>query len=702
MNLRYGSLFILIIIIICAQNLLIAKVYEYPEGFNNFFRGPELLREDNAVEISQGDKLEQKIEVHQQNIQDSGSLDLGITEEIIWVEETVSSSYEVNISSAADTVQTQEKTADEKSSAAYEPVKSAEEPKPQISESSSSQQNEPQQSAPVVLPQQTEQQQQDVKQTVQEIEEIIFLDEVISNSFTDIEISFGADTVQNVSEPVSAPVQNVPAAIKEQETQNQNAQQEPSQEQENEIRTPVSVQQQPVLTSTPSLEPAQTTQEPKIVIKEEIEYVVDENVDYYFPSLTQPPYTGVILKPEKKYIQRIEPANNSSITNLIPLFLWDPIQGVDYYQFYLSKTPISENNIIMIKNISENKYQFAENDSVEPLKNKIQYSWFVAAFNTDNEIISINDANTFSSFTINLAEPAAAASDSEQIIEDTSVISDTSAAERNISDTSEIISSDIPETTAAEPVEIIISDIRLNNKSVEIFEKESSFTKEDLENDMISITGNLTGSNALKSFTISYDDGGSFNNITFIKQQQPYQFKYSFKPQDNSVYKFKIIAVSDDGRTFEEDYFYPLEKLTFINKTQQDMVKDLLSDLCKSYLTNDKDLFIDCLASSFSGSNEGYLDYTDVQTSIKKVFDKTVTMTCVYQNEKINIMNSSRAQVDFVFKRKFKFDDIERNQDITVNASFELIKENNGWKILSDKNGLIFIKNFPDIPATPY
>nr|HPG30251.1 hypothetical protein [bacterium] len=247
-----------------------------------------------------------------------------------------------------------------------------------------------------------------------------------------------------------------------------------------------------------------------------------------------------------------------------------------------------------------------------------------------------------------------------------------------------------------------ISNVKFNDKSVEIYEKNVTVNKDDIENGLFKITGTLTGANGVKTFQFSYDGGSSFNNITFLSQTSPYQFTFTFTPKESVEYKFLIKIIASDDREISDNYFGQIEKVTYINKTANDLIKELLTDFCKSYQTNDKTLFLKCVSESFIGNNEGYEDYTSIESSIRNVFNKTATFICLYQNEKINILSPTRAQVDFVFKRTFKFDDIDRTLPLQINASFDLIKEEDAWKILGDKNNLVFMKHFPDIPSTPY
>ncbi|HOL48630.1 MAG TPA: nuclear transport factor 2 family protein, partial [bacterium] len=397
---------------------------------------------------------------------------------------------------------------------------------------------------------------------------------------------------------------------------------------------------------------------------------IEKKIRYKQKEIIFPPLSQEALESPKiiiisEGVKRLSPANNSEINTMKPVFEWEEFKGAISYQFYLIKAPYSENNIILYKQVFENKYELSPEELAESLKTDIKYLWLVVALNNDGEIISKVKEGDYYVFTIK----------SEGKKEE----------EKKI-----------------EIGEVKISEIMINNRSIETLEKIVNMNKDNLIDGKFQISFKISGLENVSQILLSVNDGQTYNELPYSKEQTSSVITYSFIPAASSEYKFKLKIKLINNEIKEENYFSPLEKIVYDNRTNEAIIKELITKLITAIINNDVNSFMECISEDFIGNNKGYTDYNEIKTSITNYFKKTSTISCNYTNLKITIYSENLAQAEFNLKRTISFPDIAKIKNIEAKITFRITKKGDAWKITSEPTGIFFMKYFPQIPSTPF
>jgi hypothetical protein len=310
------------------------------------------------------------------------------------------------------------------------------------------------------------------------------------------------------------------------------------------------------------------------------------------------------------------------------------------------------------------------------------------AVNVDTETVGETTAEAVNN--VDVGDSGTSVSETQTVV---SGETDTSVEESVTTD------SEIAENVEEE-IEISLNMLTLNNKPVDVYEANQTIYKDELLDEKFIIKGQISDAKYIKLIRISTDDGSNFIDIKNEQASGIINFEYSYIPNESKLFVYKLIIIDKKDKEYDDNYFQGL-KINYVNETNEDMINQLMDDFCNAMETNDRDLFMDCVSEDFTGNNEGFTDYNEIKTSIKKVFDKTSTLSCNYNNLKADIYSTTRAKIEFTFKRELNFIEIDRRVSIEVEAEFELIKTDDKWQILTDKSNLLFMKYFAPVPGPP-
>ncbi len=325
--------------------------------------------------------------------------------------------------------------------------------------------------------------------------------------------------------------------------------------------------------------------------------------------------------------------------------------------------------------------------------------------NEDNQTISKQGESDYYTFTYTAEKKILPVTTTDTLPANTQTDTDTTQTDTDSTKTdTSAADSRTDTTTTQEEIEITVSSVKVNNKSVETYLKIESMIKDDLVDGKFIIEFTVSGVKGVKQILLTLD-GSSFSPVTYNTAQEPAQISYSFTPAGDKEYAFNLQIKKLNDSIIDNKFFAPLEKINYVNKTNQQLITQLLDDFCNALLTSDKTKFMTTVSEDFAGNNEGFKDYSEIETSIKNSFNKTTTNSCSYSSAKIDISSATRAKVDFTFKRRIKFNDIDKPENklrsIETDVAFDLIKTDGVWKILTDRSSLLFMRYFPLIPSPP-
>lgn len=456
---------------------------------------------------------------------------------------------------------------------------------------------------------------------------------------------------------------------------------------------------------------------------------------FIFPPPTHNPYTGPSIIIISEGVMKQHPSNNSVVDSLDIEFNWDAFDNAVYYNFFLSKTPYSESNLLTVRELTDSRYRLSEVDLTQPLTYETRYIWFVVALNSDRKVISKISEGSYYVFTTP-PEPVKVEEEiSDTVVSngvdkieiydetdtalitdadlddetDTALISDADLdaetdtpiiTDDDDDDIKPEVESDIP--VIEEPIVVTVRNVQLNNRPANSYDRIQKFIRDDLIDGRFTLTANVSGVKNIQQILLSLDGGRRFVEIPFSKGADESRITYNWTPSRDAEYELKLMIKLTNGETIEEDYFNPIYRIVYKNTTNEMLIKDLLDHLIRSILRSDHSAFMECISRDFTGSNVGYTDYSEINRSIREYFQQTSTINCSYSNERINVMSSDRASAEFRFRRGIRFTDIDMITNIDYNVHLDLIKEEGDWKIFFDRSNVLFARYFPSLPSTPY
>ncbi len=197
---------------------------------------------------------------------------------------------------------------------------------------------------------------------------------------------------------------------------------------------------------------------------------------------------------------------------------------------------------------------------------------------------------------------------------------------------------------------------------------------------------------------ISYD-GGSFYDMKAGQSEIDYFFE--FKPNEDKLLKFAF-AYEKNNETVElKNTPGNRKELIYIHRTNADLIKIMLDKYFQSVQSKDRDMYLECISRDFSGNNEGFTSFSDIRSTIRRVFDKQTFLSASYNNLNVDFRNSERATVTFNFYFKILFENVGLEREIKSLAKLQLKKENGLWQILNDDRKLFVMEIFAPAPKPP-
>jgi len=178
-------------------------------------------------------------------------------------------------------------------------------------------------------------------------------------------------------------------------------------------------------------------------------------------------------------------------------------------------------------------------------------------------------------------------------------------------------------------------------------------------------------------------------------------YVYEYKPSGDNILKFSFVYEINNEITEIKNFPGLTKEFNYIHKTNTNLIKIMLENYFQSLQSKDRDKYMECIYSDFSGSNEGFTSYSDIRSTISKIFNKQTFLSSSYSNLNVDLKNLERAVITFNFYFKILFENIGLEREIKSYAQLQLIKNNGLWQILNDDNKLFVMEIFAPAPNPP-
>jgi len=141
-----------------------------------------------------------------------------------------------------------------------------------------------------------------------------------------------------------------------------------------------------------------------------------------------------------------------------------------------------------------------------------------------------------------------------------------------------------------------VGDVKLNAFTPMSLKGDVLFTKEDLKNGQIEITGTFNHMTGVAGVQISLDGGGTWKPLA--KAQK---IKYVFAPLPDAGYLLRLRVITDREEKYELNPFPELSSLTYKDVSYQQLVVEAIQRLADAYESANLSVFSDGISEQFLG-----------------------------------------------------------------------------------------------------
>ncbi|HPG29258.1 MAG TPA: hypothetical protein PLQ81_00610 [bacterium] len=371
--------------------------------------------------------------------------------------------------------------------------------------------------------------------------------------------------------------------------------------------------------------------------------------EYIFPVLSEPAFEGPDLIIIKDNVQLISPNNNGIITKEKLAFKWSKFDKAVKYRIEITgNTFVSP---LIRRELNEVEFELNSAEAGGIFAEGKTYYWRVIAINAAEKEISKTDEKYMFAF----SEP--------KIFE--------------------------------EPA---LSVFKILNNDIESISNGHIFLKDDLINNAFVFSAELEKPlDETVKLSISID-GGEYYTMS-KSGDKSYIFEY--KPTGDKIIKISA-AYQKNNETIElKNTSWENKEFIYVHKTNAELVRLTLDKYFRALQTKDRDLYMECFSGDFSGNNEGFTSFSEIRTTIRRVFDKQTFLSASYNGLNADIKNADRAEAEFDFYFKIYFEGIGFERELRSSAKLQLKKEEGFWKILNDDSKLFVMEIFAPSPPPP-
>jgi len=140
--------------------------------------------------------------------------------------------------------------------------------------------------------------------------------------------------------------------------------------------------------------------------------------------------------------------------------------------------------------------------------------------------------------------------------------------------------------------------------------------------------------------------------------------------------------------------------LQIINKTNREMISELLTKYTDSVKYENLDNAHSCFCQSYQGVSSQYRDYYTVKTKLRDAFSNEETMNCDFQNISISVSGDA-ATVEADYSRTLKLSGNPSSLNDKNTVKILLRKENGSWFFWQDTTEKIIGYNGALPPGPP-
>lgn len=234
-----------------------------------------------------------------------------------------------------------------------------------------------------------------------------------------------------------------------------------------------------------------------------------------------------------------------------------------------------------------------------------------------------------------------------------------------------------------------INNLLIFGMTVDELKQKTKMNRSDIEKaGLIDFTYETNKTNV--KIEISFDYGSIWQNIE--------NATVKFNP-DNKKFSLQVRFIAEDGDMVAYT-LYDYEKPEIDNKTDREMIKDLLNKYAEAIRYENKDNAHSCFSSSYQGTKR-YKDYNTVKSLLDDAFSSEETITCEWQNDSIN-PSGDNAEVEADFIRRLRVTgNPSQIYDKNKGIKLTLKKENGDWYFWQDKDEKIIGYNGSLPPDKP-